>query len=106
MKNTEKLRNLLSLALQNTPDDFALQEIKGHIRHAIVKLDHVETKRTRREQVQTVAPVPSLNSKDLRHRLDAIDELISTEKLKIEEISNRRKGNDDGDGDDVQTIFG
>jgi hypothetical protein len=114
MKNTEKLRNLLSLALQSTPEDFALQEIKAHIRHAIVKLEHVEKKRLRREQqqqqqVQTNSwPVVNgqiTNPHELKQKISAIDELIASEKLKIEEIANRRKEKD-ASGDDVQTFFG
>lgn len=111
MKNNQKLRSLLTLALQSTPNDFALQEIKGHIRNAIVKLDHVETKRARREEQQQMSnnwPVVAgqvMNPHELKQKMHTIDELISAEKLKIEELSSRRKEKD-ASGDDVQTFFG
>lgn len=107
MNKTEKLKNLLSLALQSAPDDFALQEVRSHIRTALVKLETVEKKRDRREQpVQTnnwpVVAGQLVNPHAVRHAIDAIDEMIATEKLKINEITNRRKTKHEGE--DVQDL--
>ncbi len=110
MKNTEKLHNLLALALQSTPEDFALQEVKTHIRHALVKLETVEKKRARREQTTTTNNWPVvagrvINPHDVRQSIDAIDEMITSEKLKLIELANRRKTKHEGE-DDAETILG
>jgi len=105
--NTEKLKNLLSLALQSAPQDFALQEVRSHIRHALTKLEHVEKKRDRREQpVQTnnwpVVAGQVLNPNAFKQTIDAIDEMIESEKKKIEDVSNRRKNKNEGE--DIQEL--
>lgn len=115
--NTEKLKNLLSLALQSSPDDFALQEVKTHIRQAIVKLESVERKRLKREELNQALrtnnnwPVVQgvvQNPTNLRQTIDAIDEMIAEEKLKLTEIANRRKykHEPDDEGENLQTIHG
>lgn len=106
--NTDKLKTLLSQALQATPGDFALQEVRSLIHSAINKLEHVEKKRERREQQVKTNNWPVVNGQvmnpfAIKQTIDAIDEMIASEKQKIEEL-NRRKIKHDGE--DVQELFG
>ena len=48
--NTEKTKIHLQKALVEAPEDFALSEVRSHIRAALNKLEQVETKRIQREQ--------------------------------------------------------
>ena len=48
--NTESVKNYLQQAIKNTPNDFALQEVRYHMNQALLKLNKVEEKRDKREQ--------------------------------------------------------
>jgi hypothetical protein len=114
-RNTQEVRNLLSQAYKNVPEDFALAEVKAQIRAALERLERVETKRERREQTKPQTnnwPVVNgqvVNPYAVKQTIDLIDEMIATEKRKIEEIHQRRKKSHDDEGEDdngVQAIFG
>lgn len=112
-KNTQEMKTLLAQALQTMPDDFALSEVKASIRSALNKLERVEEKREKREQQQQVSnqwPVVRgqvINPYAVKQTIDLIDEMIASEKKKIEEIHNKRKTkHDEGEDQDLQAIFG
>lgn len=109
--NTQKLKGLLVQALQSVPNDFTLSEVRAQIRTTILKLEQVEQRREKREQQQQVSnqwPVVGgqvQNPFVVKQAIDAIDEMISSEKKKIEEINTRRKKPDEDD-DNLQAILG
>ncbi|WP_147452772.1 hypothetical protein, partial [Corallococcus praedator] len=47
--NTQNTKAFLQKALSQAPDDFALSEVRYHIRAALGKLETVEKKREQRE---------------------------------------------------------
>ena len=49
--NLETTKGFLNKALGNLPGDFALQEVRYHIRQALTKLEHTEKKRL--EEIKT-----------------------------------------------------
>ena len=109
MNKNEKLKNLLSLAIQTAPDDFAMQEVRSHIRAALNKLEHVEKKRERRDRQVDSNNWPVVNGQVInpfavKQTIEAIEEMIADEKQKIDDISNRRKNKHDGEDD--QELFG
>jgi hypothetical protein len=111
--NTEQVKTLLSQAMRNVPDDFALAEVRVAIRNALTKLENVEAKRERRDRQDQQAtnqwPVVNgqvINPYAVKQTIDLIDEMIASEKKKIEEIHNRRKTKHDGEDEDLQTVFG
>jgi hypothetical protein len=107
--NTQKLKELLVQALQNVPNDFSLSEVRAQIRSTILKVEQVEQKRAKREQQQVTNQWPVVagqvqNPFAVKQAIDAIDEMISSEKKKIEEINTRRKKPDEDDN--LQAILG
>lgn len=106
--NTQNAKALLQKALLQTPEDFALSEVRFHIRAALSKLEHVEKKRERREvasekreavREQAVAPYDPIRV------IEAIDMMINEEKAKIEEIQRRRnQSKEKGDDGDVFSL--
>jgi hypothetical protein len=105
--NTEKVKNLLHQALLNTPDDFALSEVRSSIRFAMRKIEEVETKRSKREQIQKTDEIQRLNvgnGIDYRQALDAIDEMIDAERTKIKNIRERRNNRSNGFDDEGSLI--
>jgi hypothetical protein len=111
--NTQTTKALLQRALLDTPQDFALSEVRYHIRAALGKLEQVEKKRDKRqvqlEKRQEVRAEKAASfGLDPFKQLQAIDDLIAEEKAKIAEIQRRRtaqpeKGEDDGD---LQAVLG
>lgn len=104
--NTEQTKVLLQKALLDTPADFALSEVRFHIRAALNKLETVEKKRAKREvaheQRKTVTAQQAYNP---FAALQAIDEMIAEEKAKIEDIHRRRnKPKDGSDDEDLQLL--
>lgn len=113
--NTEKAKALLQKALVETPDDFALTEVRSHIRAALNKLEKVEDQRLQREQARTKR-IEKLEQQAIRpvdgklynpwKVIELIDEMIAGEKAKIEEIQRRRSGSQKKDDDDeLQTLL-
>jgi hypothetical protein len=107
--NTEQMKIFLQKALVNAPQDFSLSEVRYHLRVALTKLEDVEKKRERRD-------VASENRKEERAKkqqgfnpfatLQAIEEMISEEKAKLEEIQRRRNAPKDGTQDDDLQLLG
>lgn len=110
MKSTEQTKIYLQKALLNAPDDFALSEVRFHLRAALNKLETVEKKRQKREtayQERKEKAVATQNAYDPAATLRAIDEMIAEEKAKIDEIHRRRnapKGGEIEDNEDLQLL--
>lgn len=83
MKNTEQAKLLLQKALREIPDDFALSEVRFHVKHAIYKLEKVEKKREIREINSQKRKENIINPFNAQQTLKLIDELIETEKGKL-----------------------
>ena len=104
--NINPTKELLQKALVNIPQDFSLSEVRYHIRVALNKLENVEKKRNKRE-------IASENRKEEKNRhgydprlvLKSIDEMISEERAKLEEINRlRNKPKDRTEDDDLQLL--
>lgn len=111
--NTQNTRALLQRALLEAPEDFALSEVRYHIRAALSKLEHVEKKRDKRQIQQerrheVQAQKQAIHAFDPLRQLQAIDDMIAEEKAKIAEIQRRRaaKPGESEDGDELQTVLG
>lgn len=94
-------------ALQQTPDDFSLSEVRYHIRAALTKLENVEKKREKREvnanrRASVAAAGNSLSAFDPAKVIEIIDMMMDDERAKIEEIQNRRNKK----GEDGETLYG
>lgn len=91
-KKRMNLKALLQNALSNISDDFALTEVKYHIRTALAKLEHVEEKRAKREQRQAKEPYFQWNNGQLLNpvqrtaALKTLDQMIEAEKKKLEAL--------------------
>ncbi len=105
--NTGQIKGYLSKALMEIPDDFALSEVRFHIRSALLKIENVEKKRkhreeaavTRKEQLELARKERienTLNPLDAKKTLKLIDSMIEEEKGKI-----KKK-----EGDRIEPIFG
>lgn len=103
--NTEQAKALLQRALRETPEDFALSDVRYHIRAALTKIEGVENKRNKREIAASIRKEGILPPVyDPRAALQVIDEMIAGEKAKIEEVQRRRNqpkntGDDDYDAE-------
>jgi hypothetical protein len=109
--NTNETKIFLQKALSQVPQDHALSEIRYHIRVALEKLENVEKKRDRREinleRREIAKNQKSVSTFDPFIAIRAIDEEISKEKIRIENIKQRRSNNKkDDDDDEFQTVFG
>ena len=105
---TDRVRELLAAALQAAPE-FALEEVRSHIRAAMVKLDRVAKKRELREHgvtpgVVRVAVSGAAPWQDVQKQVALIDDMIASEKHKLDEITRRKKPSE-GD-EQLQAIFG
>lgn len=104
--NTANAKNFLIQALKNLPDDFALNEVKTHINLAVQKIELVENKRQKREEnyikkSQNIKPIL-----DPLYIIKAIDEELSKEQKKLEEIKRSKKTQKEFDDEDFGTVFG
>lgn len=89
--NTGKAKDFLQKALMETPDDFALNEVRYHIRTALAKIEGVEQKREKREisaSIRREGVLPAVYNPHAA--LKIIDEMIAEEKAKIEEVQRKR----------------
>lgn len=96
-------KEILLEALKALPDDFALSEARFHIKAAIAKIEHVETKRERREEVKKQIDMAELVKKmspaKAKDALEYLDSMIEEEKQKLtilEKVTN---------GDDVSQLL-
>jgi hypothetical protein len=110
--NTEETKLALQKALANAPQDYALNEVRYHIRAALNQLENVERKRERRHtnevKREAVKAQGNVYAYDPFRALQAIDEEIAKTKATIVEIQRRRRKPDDEkeDGDELQTVLG
>lgn len=107
--NTQEAKLALNKALSSVPDDFALSEVKYHIRAALLKIENVEKNRSRREESFQKREDKKQQSNVYFNPLaaiQAIDEEILKEKIHLQEIKNRqiieKKG---GNNDELQSLF-
>jgi len=110
--NTNETKVALQKALSQVPQDHSLSEVRYHIRAALGKLETVEKKRDRREvnseRRELARGQGNAYAYDPFRAIQAIDEEISKEKDKIEDIQQRRRKVDDekDDGDELQAVLG
>ncbi len=107
--NTQESKLALNKALSAMPDDHALTEARYHIRAALAKIENVEKSRNRREESFQKRENKKQQSNMYFNPLtaiQAIDEEILKEKIKLQEIKNRqiieKKG---GNNDELQSLF-
>jgi hypothetical protein len=106
MGKTKRAKNLLTQALQNLPDDFALSEARTCLIRGLREIEKVEKKRAKREgqlpaQPQNIAPTvgvpmakttqtaqqsPQWTPEMLSNVMHQLDDLIEEERQKIEEL--------------------
>ena len=98
--NTDVVKSLLNQALVNTPDDFALNDVKIFIRKALGIVEGVESKRSLREQKRVERKQLQISPTQLPSVLDAIENELKNEKMKLEEIKKKRSSVSLSDQDD------
>lgn len=102
--NTQNLKFTLLQALKEVPDDFTLSEVKSHIRAAIFKIEEVEKKRVKKEQLYQSRQQSGFFANP-KETIKMIDEEIAKENEKLSKIKNKQMLKDDDDGD-IQPMFG
>ena len=111
MKNINETREALKKALVKAGTENALSEVRYHIKAALNKLEHVESKRNRREihleKRLEKKKIPNVvTDYDPLLTLQAIDEEIAKTKSFLEDIQRKRSAEDEEEDDGFQTIFG
>lgn len=107
--NTHETKEYLMQALRSLPNDFALTEVRFHLKNALNKLESVEAKRLKRETQQPGNNWVVLNG-ELMHPevakkvVSQLDHMINSERLKLEEIK-KKKELTNGE-EDIQALFG
>lgn len=106
MSNTEKSKNLISEAIRNLSNDFALSDARSLLSRALSEIQHVESKRSRR--INIVKPQATTNfveSRSASHSpianqsphwtpdqikatMSIIDKMIAEEKQKLDDMKN------------------
>jgi len=104
--NTNDVKNYLRQALMSVPDDFNLQDVKSHINKALSVVESVEKKRLVREQNVQKRKSIVLNKNDMSKTINIIDQQLNAEKIKLEEIKNKKKVNWQGENSELQNVFG
>jgi septal ring factor EnvC (AmiA/AmiB activator) len=87
-KNTDKLKNYLKLAVQNTPDDFVFENIKPLLRSALAIVEKAEKKRENREIQNQQANINAynININQYNNAINAIDKMIKEQEKNINNI--------------------
>ena len=102
-KNTYDTKLLLQKALHSLPDDFALLEVKDLIKSTLSRLEHVESRREKRqenkEKREQVFVNPALT-------LKALNKEIEKTKFNLNEIKNRKQTIEKDSDDGLQSLFG
>jgi hypothetical protein len=96
--NTKRTKELLQKTIQSLPVDFALNEVRFHLRQALYKINKTEAKRHKRNEIQTppIGLAPFAGELNSSKAIDVIDGMIQEEKDKLDSFKNL---ND-------QTLFG
>ena len=90
----------------SVPDDFNLQDVKSHINKALSVVESVEKKRLVREQNVQKRKSIVLNKNDMSKTINIIDQQLNAEKIKLEEIKNKKKVNWQDENSELQNVFG
>lgn len=106
--NTQNCKEYLIRAIQNLPNDNALQEVRAHLMHALQTIENVETKRSKRnnnqiqyakeEKEKSLFYYNSLTPRQGQNALKELDKMIELENKKIAQ-------NQETQGD-ISTILG
>lgn len=110
--NTTETKQALQKALAELSQDYALSEVRYHIRAALGKLENVEKKRERREvnaeHRESARNKGNVYAYDPFRAIQAINDEIDRTKDRLDEIQRRRNQPDDekDDGNELQTVFG
>lgn len=88
--NTQQIKLLLNQALSNAPNDFSLQEVKIHIRKALMIIENVENKRTIREEKRVQRKMEVSTTSELNSVLNIIEKEMNAEKIKLEQIKSKK----------------
>lgn len=106
MKNTQASKKLLEAALQNLPVNRHTADVRTHIYHAIDEIERVEKKhRHKAQEAANLTPAekwkldlqtsqlsrPMLTPNQKLDMVSKIDEMISAEKQKIEQIKQQNQ---------------
>lgn len=107
--NTNEAKLYLVKALQNLPDDFALSEVRFHLKTALHQIESVETKRQKRQSQQltnnwVVANGELMHPEMAKKAISQIESMIKVENFKIEELQKKKVKNS-GD-EDIKPLFG
>ena len=96
--NTKRTKELLQKTIHSLPVDFALNEVRFHLRQALYKINKTEAKRHKRNEIQTQPTgfAPFAGELNSSKAIGAIDEMIQEEKDKLDSFKSL---ND-------QTLFG
>jgi hypothetical protein len=86
MGKTKRAKNLLTQALQNLPDDFALSEARTCLIRGLREIEKVEKKRAKREGQLPAQQSPQWTPEMLSNVMHQLDDLIEEERQKIEEL--------------------
>lgn len=106
--NTIGLKNCILQALKNTPEDFALQEVKGLLNRALQAVENVENKRNNREKHRLERRENKLaSSQNLINVLQNLENELMSEKRKLEDMQNKKtQGVALPDSQEMQNVFG
>lgn len=95
-KNTDNLKKYLTLALQNTPEDFVFENIKPMLKAALSIVEKVEKKRNKREQ-NTIANdnliMKQLNDNQLKNIMNNLDNMIKEQEKNIKSFKKNTEEN-------------
>lgn len=114
--NTDQAKDFLQKTIRSMPPDFALREVRFHLQQAVKKLEQVEQKRrasqpkppTQYEQWQERLRNGLQNSNSPAGTLAIIDNMLSEEYAKLDEILERKKKRSSGqiESDEDDTLLG
>ena len=95
-KNTDNLKKYLTLALQNTPEDFVFENIKPMLKSALSIVEKVEKKRNKREQniiANDNLIMKQLNDNQLKNIMNNLDNMIKEQEKNIKSFKKNTEEN-------------
>lgn len=106
--NTAGLKICILQALKNTPEDFALQEVRGLLSRALQVVENVESKRGSRQKQRLERKENKLvSSQSSVNVLQNIENELMNEKRKLEDIQKKKSQSFDlPDNQEMQNVFG
>jgi cysteinyl-tRNA synthetase len=114
--NTERVKHLLTQAMQAWPDDFTLAEARSYLRTCLQKIEQVESRRNKQGQAEKTQAQKwwgtltnnVQNPLNVQQTLGAIDDMIAEEYKKLEAIAERKRQKqavkEDDDGGDFSIL--